>query len=70
VKGTDRSEKIRTYNFPDGRVTDHRIPLTLNSLESILQGGEALDRFSEALEEMDSEEKLEEILSRYEDGNS
>jgi len=34
----DRSERIRTYNFPQGRVTDHRIGLTLYKLESILQG--------------------------------
>ena len=43
----DRSEKIRTYNFHDGRVTDHRINLTLYKLESILNGD--LEELVEAL---------------------
>ena len=43
----DRSEKIRTYNFPQNRVTDHRIGLTLHRLEGVLQGG--LDEFIDAL---------------------
>ena len=34
----DRSERIRTYNFPQGRVTDHRINLTLYKLEELMQG--------------------------------
>ena len=45
----DRSERIRTYNFPQGRVTDHRIGLTTHSLELVL-GGEGLETFSEALQ--------------------
>ncbi|MEG1501219.1 MAG: peptide chain release factor-like protein, partial [Clostridiales bacterium] len=43
----DRSERIRTYNFPQGRVTDHRIGLTLHKLEWILQGD--LDELIDAL---------------------
>ena len=38
VGGGDRSEKIRTYNFPQGRVSDHRINLTLHKLDYILDG--------------------------------
>lgn len=44
----DRSERIRTYNFPDGRITDHRIGLTLYKLEQILDG--ALDELFDALQ--------------------
>lgn len=44
----DRSERIRTYNFPNGRVSDHRIGLTLHKLDQILQG-EALDEIIDAL---------------------
>ena len=45
----ERSEKIRTYNFPEGRVTDHRIKRTSHQLQDVLSGGEELDGFVEAL---------------------
>ena len=48
VGSGDRSERIRTYNFPQGRVTDHRINLTLHKLEKVLNG-EALDELINAL---------------------
>ena len=48
VGSGDRSERIRTYNFPQGRVTDHRINLTLYKLEEVL-AGQALDELIEAL---------------------
>ena len=44
----DRSERIRTYNFPQGRVTDHRINLTLYKLDKVV-AGDALDELIEAL---------------------
>lgn len=47
VKGAERSEKIRTYNFPDRRVTDHRITMTLHQLESVMEGN--LDELVNAL---------------------
>ena len=51
-----RNEKIRTYNFPQSRVTDHRIGLTLYQLDSILSGG--LDPILDALIAADQAEKL------------
>ncbi|MDC0043762.1 peptide chain release factor 1 [Candidatus Pelagibacter sp.] len=53
----DRSERIRTYNFPQGRVTDHRINLTLHKLEEFLEG-EAFDEMVESLTLQAQEEKL------------
>lgn len=52
----DRSERIRTYNFPQGRVTDHRIGLTLYKLDSILNGD--IDEIIDALITADTAEKL------------
>ena len=56
VGSGDRSERIRTYNFPQGRITDHRIGLTLYNLESVLEGD--LDQVIDALVEADQTAKL------------
>ena len=57
VGSGDRSERIRTYNFPQGRVTDHRINLTLHKLEEFLEG-EAFDEMIETLTLHAQEEEL------------
>ncbi len=56
----DRSERIRTYNFPQGRVTDHRINLTLHKLEEFLEG-EIFDEMIESLSLQAQQEKLENL---------
>ncbi|MGM9988824.1 MAG: peptide chain release factor 1 [Bacillaceae bacterium] len=56
----DRSERIRTYNFPQNRVTDHRIGLTIQKLDQILQG--KIDEFIDALIMDDQTRKLENSL--------
>ncbi|MCL1802775.1 MAG: peptide chain release factor 1 [Eubacteriaceae bacterium] len=56
VGSGDRSERIRTYNFPQGRVTDHRANLTLYKLETVLDG--ELDEFIDTLTTNDQAEKL------------
>jgi peptide chain release factor 1 len=53
----DRSERIRTYNFPQGRVTDHRIGLTLHKIDKVMEG-EALDELIDALVTHDEAERL------------
>ena len=52
----DRSEKIRTYNFPQGRVTEHRIKLTLYKIDSIMDGD--LDEIIDSLIAADQAAKL------------
>jgi peptide chain release factor 1 len=56
----DRSERIRTYNYPQGRITDHRIGLTLYKLEDVLNGN--LDEVIDALVTADRAEKLKESM--------
>ena len=52
----DRSEKIRTYNFPQGRVTDHRINLTTYNLDAVMNGD--LQKFVDSLIAADQAAKL------------
>ena len=59
VGSGDRSERIRTYNYPQGRVTDHRIGLTLYKLENFLNGD--IDEILDALITTDQAEKLQSI---------
>ena len=58
----DRSERIRTYNYPQGRVTDHRINLTLYKLDSFLEGD--MDEMFDSLIRYDQAEKLKAMGSR------
>jgi len=60
VGSGDRSERIRTYNFPQGRVTDHRINLTLHKLEQVLEG-EALGELTDALTAEDEAQRLSQV---------
>jgi peptide chain release factor 1 len=57
VKSGDRSDKIRTYNFPQNRLTDHRIGFTLYSLDRVVEG--ELDALIEQLRLADRAERLE-----------
>ncbi len=61
VKTGDRSEKIRTYNFPQNRVTDHRINFTTHNLEQVLDG--ELDELLQRLQAADEEQRLAQVLS-------
>jgi peptide chain release factor 1 len=60
VGSGDRSERIRTYNFPQGRCTDHRINLTIYKLDRVVEG-EALDEIIEVLVASDQAERLAEV---------
>ena len=62
VGSGDRSERIRTYNFPQGRVTDHRINLTLYKLDELMQGG-----LDQVIEPLISEHQTEQLAALAED---
>lgn len=56
----DRSERIRTYNYPQGRITDHRIGLTIYKLDSVMEG--EIDQLIEGLTAADRADKLEKVI--------
>jgi len=60
VGSGDRSERIRTYNFPQNRLTDHRVNVTLYSLDRVMEGGSGLSEIIEALTAADRAAKLAE----------
>jgi peptide chain release factor 1 len=61
VKGGGRAEKIRTYNFKENRVTDHRVGLTLHALDQVLAGEQPLDDIIDALAAAERREQLGEL---------
>lgn len=61
VTTTDRSDKIRTYNFPQNRITDHRCGYNIHDIEGIMSG-ERLDHLIDAMEEYDADAKAKELL--------
>ena len=60
VGSGDRSERIRTYNFPQNRITDHRINMTIYNLEEVLQEAK-LDQFIDALAADDQARKISQV---------
>jgi len=62
VGSGDRSERIRTYNYPQGRMTDHRINLTLYKLDEIMQGG-----LSHVVEPLMNEHQAEQLANLAEE---
>lgn len=57
-----RNEKIRTYNYVQDRVTDHRIGLTVHNLKGVLDGAQSLDEVIMNLQDFDVQQKLEELF--------
>ncbi len=59
----DRAEKVRTYNFPQNRVTDHQVNVTLQKLDMVMAG--QMDEIIEALQDKDKQDRREKSLSRF-----
>ena len=64
VGGGERSEKIRTYNFPDNRVTDHRIGFTIHNVPAVLEG--QIDPLIDALQMADQADRLHALTESVE----
>jgi peptide chain release factor 1 len=61
VGTAERAEKVRTYNFPQNRITDHRIGLTLHSLTQVMEGN--LDELINALEQAETQRQMEAVTA-------
>ena len=66
VGSKGRSEKVRTYNFPQDRITDHRIKMNFHNLISFMTGGEALENMTDELVKEAKVENLQITLDEFE----
>lgn len=69
VTSTDRSDKIRTYNFPQNRITDHRCGYSLHDIDGVMSG-EKLDQLVDVLEQHEAQEKSKSLLEELENQGS
>ena len=59
-----RNEKIRTYNYPQDRITDHRVKLTTTGISTLMEGEQDLNNFIQSLLDMDKQERFRQWLSK------